>query len=314
MTRTTSSETRRERALAALYRQSLRLLPARFRRPWAEEMRALFAQRLRDARHRDALALAVLTSREIGSVVVTAFRTHLEQVAGRAQRACERQNGRDMCSMDPAPAHISADSRRLKVAWIGALACHFVLFAVVLPQPARTDGLPPAREVVRLRLLPPPPPKAPVAEVKTAPINPVPIPDPDPESPEPLYVARVERTHELQTRPEASFSVAPPVDAPEPPTARLRAGAGVDLPALIHRVDPDYPELAIRARMECTVILEAVIGKQGDIADLRVLRGCGLGLDQAALSAVSEWRYTPTAIDGRPVEIVAVVTVNFRLR
>ena len=66
--------------------------------------------------------------------------------------------------------------------------------------------------------------------------------------------------------------------------------------------------------MECVVVLEAVIGRTGDVVDVRVLRGCGLGLDESALTAVRQWKYTPTTINGRPVEVIATVTVNFELR
>ena len=52
------------------------------------------------------------------------------------------------------------------------------------------------------------------------------------------------------------------------------------------------------------MILEAIIGKQGGVIDVEVLRGCRLGLNEAAVAAVQQWQYTPTLLNGRPVEVV----------
>ena len=82
----------------------------------------------------------------------------------------------------------------------------------------------------------------------------------------------------------------------------------------IHYVQPEYPELARRARLAGVVILEAIIDKEGNVKDLKVLRGLGLGLDEAAVRAVSQWKYTPTFYNGRPVEVILTVTVNFQLQ
>ena len=84
-------------------------------------------------------------------------------------------------------------------------------------------------------------------------------------------------------------------------------------PELLHRVNPEYPELARRARMEGFVILQAVIDKQGNVTDVEVLRGLGLGLDVAAMDAVKQWKYTPTTYNGRPVEVILTVNVVFQL-
>jgi len=86
------------------------------------------------------------------------------------------------------------------------------------------------------------------------------------------------------------------------------------MPDLIHRVDPEYPELAARARVQGAVLLEATIAKDGSVKDVKVLRGLPLGLDEAAMDAVSQWRYKPTLLDGRPVEVLLTVVVNFALQ
>jgi protein TonB len=62
--------------------------------------------------------------------------------------------------------------------------------------------------------------------------------------------------------------------------------------------------------MSGIVFLEAIIAKDGSVKDLRVTRSAGV-LDQAAIDAVSQWRYTPTLLNGEPVEVIMTVTVNF---
>jgi protein TonB len=65
-------------------------------------------------------------------------------------------------------------------------------------------------------------------------------------------------------------------------------------------------------RTEGAVELEAVIGKDGTIEELKVLRGHPL-LVKAALEAVCQWRYQPTLLNGEPIEVVTEITVNFKL-
>jgi protein TonB len=78
-------------------------------------------------------------------------------------------------------------------------------------------------------------------------------------------------------------------------------------------VAPAYPPIARAARVEGIVILEAVIGEDGAVRDVRVLRSIPL-LDAAATEAVRQWRFTPTLLNGQPVPVVMTVTVAFRLR
>jgi periplasmic protein TonB len=87
---------------------------------------------------------------------------------------------------------------------------------------------------------------------------------------------------------------------------------GVQEAKLIHRVLPIYPVLAIRTRQFGTVRLEAIIAKDGHIRDIRVLSG-PVFLTAAAVEAVRQWLYKPTLLNGRPVEVVAPITVNFTL-
>ena len=75
---------------------------------------------------------------------------------------------------------------------------------------------------------------------------------------------------------------------------------------------PVYPPHARSARVEGSVILEAVIGPTGRVTDAKVLRSAPL-LDEAAMEAVLQWEYTPTLLNGVPVPVIMTVTVNFTL-
>ena len=84
-------------------------------------------------------------------------------------------------------------------------------------------------------------------------------------------------------------------------------------PAKIADIAPVYPAIARAAGVQGTVLLQATIGLDGRVEDLQVLRSVPL-LDQAAVTAVRQWRYTPTLLNGQPVAVVMTVTVGFRLR
>jgi protein TonB len=110
--------------------------------------------------------------------------------------------------------------------------------------------------------------------------------------------------------------LAPPLPVVPPPAVQpkevVRVGLGVTAPQKIRHVAPIYPPIALAARREGVVILEAVIGEEGSVRDVKVLRSVPL-LDQAAIDAVRQWRFTPTLLSGEPVPVVMTVTVAFRL-
>jgi protein TonB len=89
---------------------------------------------------------------------------------------------------------------------------------------------------------------------------------------------------------------------------------GVTPPVAVETVAPVYPELARRAHMEGVVVLEAVIGVDGWVRDVRVLRGAGPLLDPAALEAVKRWRYRAATVGARPVAVSLQVVITFSLR
>jgi periplasmic protein TonB len=93
----------------------------------------------------------------------------------------------------------------------------------------------------------------------------------------------------------------------------MRITAEVKQPELIKKVEPPYPEVARRSKLEGVVVLEAVITKTGTVEEVKVLRALHPVLDQAALNAVKQWKYKPAVLNGRPVKVYFTVTVTFRL-
>jgi protein TonB len=100
---------------------------------------------------------------------------------------------------------------------------------------------------------------------------------------------------------------------PQPiPAKRTRVAARVAEANLIPDVPPQYPPDAGRARIEGTVVLMAMIGKDGTVKDVRVESGLPI-LAQAAIDAVKQWRYKPYLMNGQPVEVDSRITINFTL-
>jgi TonB family protein len=81
---------------------------------------------------------------------------------------------------------------------------------------------------------------------------------------------------------------------------------------LLQKVTPSYPEQALKVGLQGAVVLQAWIGKDGSIRDLKLMDG-SLLLGQAAVKAVKQWRYKPYLRNGVAVEAQTYVTVNFRL-
>jgi periplasmic protein TonB len=104
-----------------------------------------------------------------------------------------------------------------------------------------------------------------------------------------------------------------PVIAPPPARKPRTVSIGVMEASLINRVDPAYPAIARATHISGEVRLRATIGTDGKVKDYEVLSGNPL-LAQAAIAAVRQWRYRPTQLNGEPVEVETLITVNFILR
>lgn len=93
----------------------------------------------------------------------------------------------------------------------------------------------------------------------------------------------------------------------------MRIGGNIKESLLIRKVMPLYPELAKRARVQDTVILVVVVDEEGNVTDIKVQKGHPL-LNQAAIDAVKQWKYTPTVLNGEPVPITGTVNVVFKFK
>jgi len=100
----------------------------------------------------------------------------------------------------------------------------------------------------------------------------------------------------------------PPVSQDKP----VKVTGDVKPPKIVNQVEPVYPEDARKQGIEGTVILEATADIEGNVQDVKVLRGVE-GLNQAAVDAVKQWTYEPMMINGKPKPVVFTVTVRFKL-
>ena len=108
-------------------------------------------------------------------------------------------------------------------------------------------------------------------------------------------------------------SDAPPIPPPPPePVKPVRAGGLVKWPTKIRDAQPMYSAIAQAAHVQGTVILEAIIGVDGKMQSVRVMRSVPV-LDQAAIDAVRQWEYTPSQLNGVAVPVIMTVTVTFQL-
>lgn len=190
------------------------------------------------------------------------------------------------------------DRRTVWRALVAAFALHLVVLAARMPDfgpdPRRIDA-PRAPEMQVRFLEPPPPPKAPPKPPEPK-VERIPRPDPTPQEPEPIVEAEpvpipVPMAPELPPAPQAPVRVAP--------------GQG---PGLVKRVEPRYPPLAQAARMEGTVVLDAIIRKDGTVSDVKVLSSTKEVFEEPSVAAIRQWQFTPG-----PYDVILTVTVTFRL-
>lgn len=104
-----------------------------------------------------------------------------------------------------------------------------------------------------------------------------------------------------------------PVAVPKPTMSKVRVSSGVAQGLLVRQIKPEYPALARQARIEGTVMLQATIGKDGTVQNLRVISGHPM-LTAAAIAAARQWLYKPYYLNGEPVEVETQINVIFTLK
>jgi len=138
-----------------------------------------------------------------------------------------------------------------------------------------------------------------------------PIAQPTGTGPEGIYVGPSTGTGPELPLPTFGTRVIPSI--PLPPTAKREFRQSSMLEgSLIRKVQPVYPPLARSARIQGSVVLAAVISKDGSMEGLKLISGHPM-LVQAAVQAVSQWRYRPYVLNGEAIEVETQITVNFIL-
>jgi TonB family protein len=94
----------------------------------------------------------------------------------------------------------------------------------------------------------------------------------------------------------------------------FRPGSGIEPPRLLREVKAEYTDEARRRGITGDVVLEIVVRRDGSVGDVTVLQGRGAGLDQRAVAAVRQWRFSPARRRGEPVDVLVEVAVEFTLR
>ena len=142
----------------------------------------------------------------------------------------------------------------------------------------------------------------------------VPIPDPTPDEPEPIRTVDEIEQQVVDVPADVLFDIPtgpPPASEPDGP---IQVGGDVKAPEKISSVQPSYTEIARKARIQGVVIVQAIIDKQGNVTNVKVLKGLPMGLDEAAVDAIKQWKFKPATLNGRPVTVYFNLTVNFKLQ
>jgi TonB family protein len=93
-----------------------------------------------------------------------------------------------------------------------------------------------------------------------------------------------------------------------------RPGSGITPPSILREVKADYTEDARRRGIEGEVVLEIVVRRDGSVGDVKLLNGLPNGLNDRAIAAVRQWRWSPARRLGQAVDVVVEVAVEFKLR
>ncbi len=127
----------------------------------------------------------------------------------------------------------------------------------------------------------------------------------------PLSVGAVHETVDVVSQGQARRPMAQVTAS----TERIRVGGNVQMAKLLQQAKPVYPETAKSQGIEGTVLLNAIIGKTGDLLSVAVVNKLAdPDLAAAALDAVRQWKFQPTLLNGEPVEVVTTITISFRLQ
>jgi protein TonB len=208
------------------------------------------------------------------------------------------------------------DRKIMRIAVGVAVAVHAILLFITFPEltsgPVKPAEKPKIYVVQQVRFKPPPPKQQ--QEIPKPKAKKVPIPDPTPDEPEPIRLPEEIQPDVDLPQTDVVFDIPegpPPSPEPEGP---IQVGGDVVAPVKISAPSPQYTEIARKARLQGVVIVQAIIDKQGNVTNVKILKGLGMGLDQAAVDAIKKWEFKPATLNGKPVAVYYNLTVNFRLQ
>jgi len=209
------------------------------------------------------------------------------------------------------------DRKKLRWALIIAIIIHVGIFLIHLPEIVYSEPKKAEKAKVyvvqQLRFKPPPPQQQ--QELLKPRTKKIPIPDPTPDEPEPIRVVEEVDQPDLDIPVDDSLIGIP--EGPPPsaePTGPIEVGGNVRPPEKISYPQPAYTEIARKARIQGVVIVQAIIDKQGNVTNVKVLKGLPMGLEEAAVEAIKTWKFKPATLNGKPVAVYYNLTVNFKLQ
>jgi TonB family protein len=207
------------------------------------------------------------------------------------------------------------DRKNMRIAIIGAVIVHIIFFLIQVPeiiaQPEEAKKTK-VYVVQQVRFKPPPPKQQ--QDIPKQRAKKVPIPDPTPDEPEPIRLPDDIDQPELDMPDTDIIFGIPEGPPPAEPEGPIRVGGDVAPPVKITSPPPQYTEIARKARVQGVVIIEAIIDKQGNVTNVKILKSLPMGLDTAAAVAVKKWKFEPATLNGKPVAVIYNLTVNFRLQ
>ena len=164
-----------------------------------------------------------------------------------------------------------------------------------------------------------PPPEKPIERVQTKEkkAKKMPMPDMTPDEPEP--VVEPDPPPEPEVLPTDDWEIGIPDGPPQQATDTIaRVGeVGVEPPVFTKKAIPKYPERAVKIKLQGYVILEAILRKDGNVDDIKVLRGLGkgkFGFEEEAIKALQRWQFLPGKVNGKPADVRMTLKIDFVLQ
>ena len=240
----------------------------------------------------------------------------------RLEAARERIWTRPYNSLDPMVVSLEKEDaplrrRAIRFGIAAAIVAHIVLFLIVFPsyyeeKILRVGSIPRVYKLRAVKFQQPPKPNV-QRRVSKPKARAVPVPDATPDDPEPMVREESIDISDLDF-PEVGDSVVIPNGPAGPAIGPMQISGNVLAPVRIYSPDPHYPEEARHARVQGVVILQTIINIDGNVTDVRVLKGLPSGLTESAVAAVSSWRFKPATLEGKPVAVYYLVTVSFSVQ